>query len=58
MSISIIINGQQIDPEDSEALAAGGITFGGSIVAGDQIGHSGGTHEGDIVMGSTDDQLR
>lgn len=31
--------------------AGGSVTYGGSIVHGDQIGHSGGNLTGDVVMG-------
>lgn len=49
--MGIVINGQEIDPTDNQALANAGITFGGSVVMGDSHGVTGGTHEGDVVMG-------
>jgi hypothetical protein len=35
----------------TEREQGGSVTYGGSIVSGDQIGHSGGTLTGDVVMG-------
>lgn len=31
------------------------VTFGGSVVYGDQVGHTGGTIEGDVIVGRQDD---
>lgn len=31
--------------------SGGSVTYGGSIVHGDQVGHSGGTLNGDVVLG-------
>ncbi|MFE4828353.1 hypothetical protein [Streptomyces sp. NPDC056672] len=53
-----VSNDQQSQEQIREALAqagitvTGGITFGGSIVIGDQVGHSGGTVHGDVVLGN------
>lgn len=52
----IVINGQDIDLNDAQAVADSGITVGGSIVAGNSYGVTGGTHEGNVYGGEADDE--
>ncbi|MGW5355290.1 hypothetical protein ACWERV_32815 [Streptomyces sp. NPDC004031] len=43
-----------VTPREARATqqqSGGSVTYGGSIVHGDQVGHSGGTLNGDVVMG-------
>lgn len=49
----IVINGQEIDPTDGQALADAGVYIGGSIVAGNSYGVTGGTVTGDVYVGQT-----
>ncbi|QXE35897.1 hypothetical protein KQY30_18150 [Streptomyces sp. GMY02] len=42
---------QQALAQAGITVTGGSVTFGGGIVMGDQIGHSGGTVHGDVVLG-------
>lgn len=53
--MGFFINGKQIDLTDAQSIEDAGISFGGSIVAGNSYGVTGGTVEGDVYPGQQDD---